>query len=46
MELVQKIYENDMDVLQTLSKEATELEKVKKTLEVERARKLIGIVEN
>ena len=37
MELVQKIYENDMDVLQTLSKEATELEKVKKTLEAERA---------
>lgn len=36
MELVKKIYENDMDVLERLSTEAAELEKAKEKLEAER----------
>ena len=37
MELVQKIYENDVDVLKVLAKEGKELEKAKSVLETERA---------
>lgn len=36
LELIQKIYKNDMDVLKTLKQEAAELEQIKKDLEAEK----------